>query len=96
MGKAKWPRYGRRTSVLKPRRLAQLDHWVAVRARSSMPAVVPMYMSRVVRTLACPAMAETSVASSFQVNKAVVHRTCRRLCQVQGPLPAGPRQPAAR
>jgi hypothetical protein len=29
--------------------------------------VVPMYMSRVVRTLACPAMAETSLASSFQV-----------------------------
>src|ERR1700677_4968402 len=62
---------------------------VAVRARSRTPAVVPIYMSRVVRTLACPAMAETSVASSFQVNRAVVHSTCRRLCQVHWPLPPG-------
>jgi len=45
--------------------------------------------------LACPAMAETSVVSSFQVNKAVVHSTCRRLCQVHGPLPPGSRQLAA-
>ncbi len=38
-------------------------------------------MSRVVRTLAWPAMHETSGASSFQVNKlAVVQNTCRRLC----------------
>jgi hypothetical protein len=58
---------------------------VAVRARSRTPAVVPMYMSRVVRMLACPAMAETSVASSFQVNRAAVHSTCRRLCQVRIP-----------
>ena len=76
--------------------LIQAIYAVAVRARSRMPAVVPMYMSRVVRTLACPAMAETSVASSFQVNRAVVHSTCRRLCQVHGPLPPGSRQPAAR
>jgi hypothetical protein len=61
-----------------------------------MPAVVPMYMSRVVRMLAWPAVAETSAGSSFQVNRAVVHRTWRRLCQVQHPLPAWSRQPAWR
>ena len=30
------------------------------------------------------AMRDTSVASSFQVNRAVVQNTCRRLCQVPG------------
>src|SRR5262245_43318351 len=30
-------------------------YWVAVRARSRTPTVAPMYMSRVMRTLACPA-----------------------------------------
>ena len=71
---------------------------LAVRARSRTPAVVPMYMSRVVRTLACPAMQDTSVASSFQVNRAVAQNTCRRLCQVQVQVPAPPvsRHPAAR
>ena len=39
--------------------------------------------------VACPAMAGTSVAWSFQVNRAVVHSTCRRLCQIHGPLPPG-------
>ena len=33
--------------------LVDLFIWVAVRARSRMPAVVPMYMSRVMRELAC-------------------------------------------
>ena len=69
---------------------------VAVRARSRTPAVVPTYMSRVVRTLACPAMQDTSVASSLQVNRAVTQNTCRRLCQVQVPLPPVSRHPAAR
>ena len=69
---------------------------VAVRARSRTPAVVPTYMSSVMRTLACPAMAETSVASSLQVNSAVVQNTCRRLCQVQSPPPQGSRHQAAR
>jgi hypothetical protein len=55
-----------------------------------------MYMSSVMRTLACPAMRETSAASSFQVNSAVVQNTCRRLCQVQPPLPLVSRHPAAR
>jgi hypothetical protein len=41
-------------------------------------------------------MRETSVASSFQVNRAVVQNTCRRLCQVQAPLPLASRHPAAR
>jgi hypothetical protein len=40
--------------------------------------------------------ADTSVASSFQVNRAVVQNTCRRLCQVQAPLPCSSRHPAAR
>jgi hypothetical protein len=57
---------------------------VALRARSRTPAVVPTYISRVVRTLAWPAMQDTSVASSFHLNRAVVQNTCRRLCQVQG------------
>jgi CoA transferase family III len=40
-------------------------------------------------------MRETSVVSSFQVNSAVVQKTCRRLCQVQlSPEPS--RRPAAR
>jgi len=39
-------------------------YWVAMRARSRTPAVLPMYMSRVMRELAWPAMRETSVASS--------------------------------
>ena len=42
------------------------------------------------------AMRDTSVASSFQVNRAVVQNTCRRLCQVHSPLPAESRQLAAR
>jgi hypothetical protein len=46
--------------------------------------------------LAWPAMRDTSVASSFQVNRAVVQNTCRRLCQVQAPSPCSSRQPAAR
>jgi len=49
-----------------------------------------------VRTLACPAMQDTSVGSSFQVNRAVVQNTCRRLCQVHLPFPAASRQPVAR
>jgi hypothetical protein len=77
-----------------------LCYAVAVRARSRTPAVVPTYMSRVVRTLACPAMQDTSVASSFQVNRAVTQNTYRRLCQVQVqvqvPLPPVSRHPAAR
>ena len=56
----------------------------------------PTYISSVVRTLACPAMQDTSVGSSFQVNRAVVQNTCRRLCQVHLPLPPGSRQPIAR
>jgi hypothetical protein len=56
-----------------------------------MPAVVPMYMSRVMRELAWPAMRETSVASSFQVNRAVVQNTWRRLCQVRWPFPVASR-----
>src|ERR1039458_5745835 len=71
-------------------------YWVAVRARSRVPAVVPMYMSRVMRMLAWPARRETSAGSMFQVNRAVVQNTCRRLCQVQGPFPSGSRHPAAR
>ena len=51
--------------------------------------MVPTYMSRVVRTLACPAMQDTSVASSFQVNRAVTQNTCRRLCQVHCAVAAG-------
>jgi hypothetical protein len=46
--------------------------------------------------LAWPALRDTSVASSFQVNKAVVQNTCRRLCQVHLALPSGSRHPAAR
>jgi len=80
--------------MLKPDDFRSWIIWWLCGARSRMPAVVPMYMSRVVRMLACPAMAETSAASSFQVNSAVVHRTWRRLCQVQEPLPASSRQPA--
>ena len=53
-------------------------------------------MSRVVRTLAWPAMHETSGASSFQVNKAVVQNTCRTLCQVHRPPPTASRQSAAK
>ena len=64
-------------------------YWVAVRARSRVPAVVPMYMSRVMRMLACPARRETSAGSMFQVNRAVVQNTCRRLCQVQMPVAVG-------
>ena len=41
-----------------------------------------------------PGMQDTSVASSFQVNRAVVQNTCRRLCQVHRPLPVLSRQPA--
>ena len=41
-------------------------------------------------------MRDTSVASSFQVNKAVVQNTCPRLCQVHLPLPPGSRHPTAR
>lgn len=41
-----------------------------------------------VRTLACPAMRDTSVASSFQVKSAVVQKTCRKLSHVQGALPS--------
>ena len=33
-------------------------------------------------------MRDTSVGSSFQVNRAVVQNTCRRLCQVHRPLPS--------
>src|SRR5262245_57148095 len=40
-----------------------LGYAVAVRARSRVPAVVPMYMSRVMRMLACPARRETSAGS---------------------------------
>jgi len=68
---------------------------VALRARSRTPAVVPTYISRVVRTLACPAIQDTSVGSSFHVNRAVVQNTCRRLCQVHFLLPVLSRQPAA-
>ena len=71
-------------------------YWVALRARSRTPAVVPTYIRRVVRTLACPAMQDTSVGSSFQVNRAVVQNTCRRLCQVHRPLPSASRHPIAR
>ncbi len=67
---------------------------VAVRARSRTPAVEPTYMSSVMRTLACPAIRDTSVASSFHVNRAVVQNTWRRLCQVRRPLPAASRHPA--
>jgi hypothetical protein len=58
--------------------------------------VAPMYMSRVVRMLAWQARRETSADSMFQVNRAVVQNTCRRLCQVQAPPPARSRHPAAR
>lgn len=57
--------------------------------------MAPMYMSRVMRTLACPARRETSAASMPQVNRAVVQKTWRRLCQVQVPLPWVSRHPAA-
>ena len=33
---------------------------------------------------------------SFQVSRAVVQNTCRRLCQVHVPRPSPPRHPAAR
>ena len=69
---------------------------MAWRARSRTPAVVPTYISRVVRTLACPAMQDTSVGSRFQVNRAVVQNTCRRLCQVHLLFPSASRQPMAR
>ena len=43
-----------------------------------------------------PAIRDTSAASSFQENSAVVQNACRRLCQVHRPLPAASRHPAAR
>ena len=46
--------------------------------------------------MAWPAIRDTSVASSFQVNKAVVQNTCRRLCKVHLPWPAASRHPAGR
>jgi putative transposase len=46
--------------------------------------------------LACPARRETSAGSMFQVNRAVVQNTCRRLCQTQMPVPSVSRHPAAR
>jgi hypothetical protein len=58
--------------------------------------MVPTCIRRVVRTLACPAIGDTSVGLSFQVNRAVVQNTCRRLCQVHLPWPSASRQPAAR
>ena len=48
------------------------------------------------RMLARPARQETSAGSIFQVNRAVVQNTCRRLCQTQVPGPSGLRHPAAR
>jgi Peptidase S24-like len=68
---------------------------VAVRARSRTPAVAPTYMSRVTRTVAWPAMQETSAGSRCQPDRAVVQNTCRRLCQVQVPVPCSSRHPAA-
>jgi len=68
---------------------------VAARARSSVPAVVPTYISLVIRLLAWPAIWATSVSLTFQVNSAVTQKTCRRLCQVHSPFPASSRQPAA-
>ena len=68
---------------------------MAVRARWRVPAVVPMYMSKVMRMLAWPARRETSAGSMYQVDRAVVQKTWRRLCQVQGPLPWVSRHPVA-
>jgi len=68
---------------------------VAARARSRVPAVLPTYMSRVIRWLACPASRATSVTCSRQPNSAVVQKTCRRLCQVHRPAPPAARHPAA-
>ena len=51
--------------------------------------MAPTYMSRVTRTVAWPAMQETSAGSRCQPDRAVVQNTCRRLCQVQAPSPCG-------
>ena len=67
---------------------------VAWRARSSAPATLPTYISKVTRVLLCPASRDTSLTSSFQVLSAVVQNTCLRLCQVH--LAAPSRHPAAR
>ena len=34
--------------------------------------------------------------SNFQPNRAVVQKTCRRLCHVHAPLPSASRQPTVR
>ncbi len=57
--------------------------------------MVPMYMSKVMRMLAWPARRETSAGSMYQVDRAVVQKTWRRLCQVHLVAGAG-RQPASR
>jgi hypothetical protein len=41
-------------------------------------------------------MRDTSVGSSFQANRVVVQKTCRRLCQVHWPAPELSRHPALR
>src|ERR1039457_1291694 len=90
---------GQAATLHAPARLliaAGRGYRVAWRGRSRTPFVGPNGMSRVVRELGWPAMRDTSVASSFQVTRAVVQNTCRRLCQVQSPLPLASRQPAAR
>jgi hypothetical protein len=60
------------------------------RKTPGVPVQVP-YLSQ-----PCLAMQDTSAASSFQVNRAVVQNTCRRLCQVHLPSPFTSRQPIAR
>src|ERR1022692_3573969 len=54
---------------------------VAWRARSSAPATLPTYISKVTRVLLCPASRDTSLTSSFQVLSAVVQNTCLRACR---------------
>jgi hypothetical protein len=92
---AQKPHVQRADCRLAAKASAYARYWVAARARSRTPAVAPTYMSRVTRTLAWPAMQETSVGSRYQLNRAVVQNTCRRLCQVQVPLRSASRHPAA-
>jgi hypothetical protein len=68
---------------------------VALRTRLRVLAVLPTYMSRVIRELECPAMDATSSLICQQC-KAVVQNTCRRLCQVDGPFPFECRHPDSR
>ena len=60
-----------------------------------MPGVAPTYISIVIRLFECPAILDTSVASSFQANSAVVQKTCGSECQVHLPLASASRQSAA-